>query len=92
MAYSHGPDQAATFKGSVDDAINGLLGQARSAKDAVADATLVLSGEKMADDMSDVELGGDMGDDFVNDIEADMGGDESASGGKENPLGREERD
>jgi len=46
----------------------------------------------MADDMSDVELGGDMGDDFVNDIEADMGGDESASGGKENPLGREERD
>ena len=46
MAYSHGPDQAATFRGSVDDAINGLLGQARSAKDAVADATLVLSGEK----------------------------------------------
>ena len=92
MAYSHGPDQAATFKDSVDDAINGLLGQARSAKDAVADATLVLSGEKVADDMSDVELGGDMGDDFADDIEADVGGDESASGEESNPLGREERD
>jgi len=91
MAYSHGPDQAATFKDSVDDAINGLLGQARSAKDAVADATLVLSGEKAADDMSDVELGGDMGSDFEDDITAEIGGDESASGEEENPLGREER-
>ena len=91
MAYSHGPDQAATFKGSVDDAINGLLGQARAAKDAVADATLVLSGEKMADDMSDVELGGDMGGDLEDDITADIGGDESASGEETNPLGREER-
>ena len=92
MAYSHGPDQAATFKDSVDDAINGLLGQARSAKDEVADATLVLSGEKAADDMSDVELGGDMGSDFEDDITAEIGGDESASGEEENPLGREERD
>jgi uncharacterized coiled-coil protein SlyX len=91
MAYSHGPDQAATFKGSVDDAINGLLGQARAAKDAVADATLVLSGEKMADDMSDVELGGDMGADLEDDITADIGGDESASGEEANPVGREER-
>ena len=91
MQYSHGPDQAATFRGSVDDAINGLLGQARSAKDAVSDATLVLSGEKMADDMGDVELGGDMGDDFADDITADIGGDESASGEKDSPLGREER-
>jgi len=91
MAYSHGPDQAATFKDSVDDAINGLLGQARSAKDAVADATLVLSGEKIADDMSDVELGGDMGADLEDDLTADIGGDESASGEEDNPLGREER-
>jgi hypothetical protein len=91
MAYSHGPDQASTFKGSVDDAINGLLGQARSAKDAVQDATLVLSGEKMADDMGDVELGGDMGDEMEDDITADFGGDESASGEESNPLGREER-
>ena len=91
MAYSHGPDQAATFKGSVDDAINSLLGQARSAKDAVQDATLVLSGEKMADDMGDVELGGDMGADLEDDITADIGGDESASGEESNPLGREER-
>ena len=91
MAYSHGPEQSATFKGSVDDAINGLLGQARSAKDAVQDATLVLSGEKMADDMSDVELGGDMGADLEDDITADFGGDEASSGEESNPLGREER-
>ena len=91
MAYSHGPDQASTFKGSVDDAINGLLGQARSAKDAVQDATLVLSGEKMADDMGDVELGGDMGADLEDDITADFGGDESSSGEETNPVGREER-
>ena len=92
MAYSHGPDQAATFKGSVDDAINGLLGQARSAKDAVQDATLVLSGEKMADDMGgDVELGGDMGADLEDDITADFGGDESGSGEESNPVGREQR-
>jgi len=91
MAYSHGPDQAATFKGSVDDAINSLLGQARSAKDAVQDATLVLSGEKMADDMGDVELGGDMGADLEDDITADFGGDESSSGEETNPVGREER-
>ena len=91
MAYSHGPEQSATFKGSVDDAINGLLGQARSAKDAVQDATLVLSGEKMADDMGDVELGGDMGADLEDDITADFGGDESSSGEETNPVGREER-
>ena len=91
MAYSHGPEQSATFKGSVDDAINGLLGQARSAKDAVQDATLVLSGDKVADDMSDVELGGDMGADLEDDITADFGGDEASSGEESNPLGREER-
>lgn len=97
MAYSHGPEQAQSFKASVDDAISGLLGQARSAKDAVADATLVLSGEKSGDDMSsDVELGGDMGDDMEADISADVddeiAGDISASGEEGNPLGREKRD
>ena len=96
MAYSHGPEQAQTFKSSVDDAISGLLGQARSAKDAVADATLVLSGEKASDDMSsDIEMGGDMGDDIDQDISADVGdeiaGDISASGDEANPLGREKR-
>jgi len=96
MAYSHGPEQAQSFKSSVDDAISGLLGQARSAKDAVADATLVLSGEKSTDDMSsDIEMGGDMGDDIDQDISADVedeiAGDISASGDEENPLGREKR-
>ena len=95
MSYSHGPDQSASFKDEVDQAIAGLLGQARSAKDAVNNAVLVLSGEAPASDMgaTDMELGGDMQDDMESDIEADIaGGDESAAGPVDEPLGRAKRD
>ena len=44
MAYTHGHG-AETFKSSVDTAIAGLLDSARSTKDAVNNAALVLSGE-----------------------------------------------
>ena len=93
MAYSHGPEQSASFKDAVDGAVAGLLDQARSAKDAVNNAVLVLSGEAPAADMSaDVELGGDMADDMESDIESDiMGGDESMSGPEDEPLGRAKR-
>ena len=93
MAYSHGPEQSASFKDAVDGAVAGLLDQARSAKDAVNSAVLVLSGEAPAADMSsDVELGGDMADDMESDIESDiMGGDESMSGPEDEPLGRAKR-
>ena len=44
---------------------------------------------------SDIEMGGDMGDDIDQDISADVGdeiaGDISASGDEANPLGREKR-
>ena len=94
MSYSHGPEVAASFKSSVDGAVAGLLDNARSAKDAVNDAVLVLSGEAPASDMAatDVELGGDMVDDMEDDIESDiMGGDESMSGPEDEPLGRAKR-
>ena len=96
MAYSHGSEQASSFKESVNDAISGLLGQARSTKDTVNDAVLVLNGEKPSNDMaSDIEIGGDMQDDFEDDVELDgdafAGGDEAASGPDEEPLGRVKR-
>ena len=99
MAYSHGADQSTTFKSSVDEAISGLLDNARSAKDAVNNAVLVLSGEQPATDTmapSEEEIGGDMGDDFEDDVEADIdtdvvGGDEAMSGPAEEPLGRARR-
>ena len=43
MVYTHGPEQVETFKSSVDTAIAGLLDSARSTKDAVNNAALVLS-------------------------------------------------
>lgn len=97
MAYSHGPEQSASFKDEVDQAIAGLLGQARSAKDAVNNAVLVLSGEAPASDMgaTDMELGGDMAADMEDDIAADMdmtGGDEASAGPVDEPLGRAKRD
>ena len=96
MAFSHGPEQSAAFKQASDSAIAGLLGQARSTKDAVNDAVLVLMGDKPADDMAatGAELGGDMGADMEDDISMDMdltGGDESMAGPEDEPLGRAKR-
>ena len=96
MAYSHGPEQSAAFKEATDSAIAGLLGQARSTKDAVNDAVLVLTGQQPASDMAatGAELGGDMGADMEDDISMDMdltGGDDSMSGPEDEPLGRAKR-
>jgi hypothetical protein len=96
MAYSHGPEQSGSFKDAVDQAIAGLLGQARSAKDSVNNAVLTLSGEAPSSDMgaTDTELGGDMGADMEDDIAGDMdltGGDDSAAGPVDEPLGRAKR-
>ena len=96
MAYSHGPEQSAAFKEATDSAIAGLLGQARSTKDAVNDAVLVLTGQQPTSDMAatGAELGGDMGDDMEDDISMDMelsGGDESMAGPEDEPLGRAKR-
>ena len=95
MAYSHGADQSASFKGSVDGAIAGLLDNARQAKEAVNSAVLTLTGEAPATDMGagDMELGGDMQDDMGDDIAADIAGaDDAAAGPVDEPLGRAKRD
>lgn len=94
MAYSHGADQSAAFKGSVDGAIAGLLDNARQAKEAVNNAVLQMTGEAPASDMTaDMEMGGDMQDDMEDDISADVaGGDESMAGPVDEPLGRAKRD
>ena len=91
---THINEQAETFKSSVDQAIAGLLDSARSTKDAVNNAALVLSGEAPAGDMEPAtsEVGGDMQDDMEDDIAADLGGDEASSGEVDEPLGRSKRD
>ena len=93
MAYSHGADQSASFKGSVDQAIAGLLDNARQAKEAVNNAVLTLTGQAPADDMSaGAELGGDMSADMEDDITADVAGaDASMAGPVDEPLGRAKR-
>jgi hypothetical protein len=90
MAYTHGPEQSEAFKSSVDSAISSLLDSARSTKDAVNNAALVLSGEAPAGDMepATAEVGGDMQDDMEDDIAADLGGDEASAGEVDEPLGR----
>ena len=84
---THMGPQAETFKSSVDQAIAGLLDSARSTKDAVNNAALVLSGEAIPGDMEPTaEVGGDMQDDMEDDIAADpVGGDEASSGEVDEP-------
>jgi hypothetical protein len=94
MAYSHGADQSASFKGSVDSAIAGLLDNARQTKEAVNNAVLTLTGQAPAADMGagDMELGGDMAADMEDDITADVAGaDDSMAGPVDEPLGRAKR-
>ena len=94
MAYSHGADQSASFKGSVDSAIAGLLDNARQTKEAVNNAVLTLTGQAPAADMGagDMELGGDMSADMEDDITADVAGaDDSMAGPADEPLGRAKR-
>ena len=94
MSYSHGPEQSASFKSTVDGAIAGLLDNARQTKDAVNNAVLTLSGDAPAADMeAGAELGGDMAADMEDDITADdlAGADASMAGPVDEPLGRAKR-
>lgn len=95
MSYTHGRDQAEQFRSSVDSSISDLLDSARSAKDSVNNAVLVLTGEASPDDgmMGGDTIGGDMSDDFEDDISMDdpLGGDVSKSGPMDEPLGRAKR-
>ena len=93
MSYQYGADKAASFNTAVASQLETLLGSLKSAKEAVNNEVLVLTGEapapsEMAPADSDL---GDMEDDGA-DLEAPVddltGGDDSASGPEEEPLGR----
>ncbi len=93
MSYQYGADKAASFNTAVASQLETLLGSLKSAKEAVNNEVLVLTGEAPApSDMApaDSDLG-DMEDDGE-DLEAPAddltGGDDSASGPEEEPLGR----
>jgi len=92
MSYTHGQESAQQFKSSVDGSIDELLQSARSAKEAVNNAVLVLSGDAQPEDTMGGEevVGGDMSDDFDDDIATDMGDDMNA-GPVDEPLGRAKR-
>tara|TARA_Y100000593_G_scaffold15596_1_gene30621 strand:+ start:2496 stop:3365 length:870 start_codon:yes stop_codon:yes gene_type:complete len=95
MSYQYGGDAAANFNTAVASQLETLLGSIKSAKEAVNNEVLVLTGEAPAQsDMSatDSDLG-DMGSDIedpVDDLPADdlTGGDDAASGPVDEPLGR----
>ena len=95
MSYQYGGDAAANFNTAVASQLETLLGSIKSAKEAVNNEVLVLTGEAPAQsDMSatDSDLG-DMGTDIedpVDDLPADdlTGGDDAASGPVDEPLGR----
>ena len=93
MSYQYGADKAASFNTAVASQLETLLGSLKSAKEAVNNEVLVLTGEAPAPSEmgpADSDLG-DMEDDGE-DLEAPAddltGGDDSASGPEEEPLGR----
>ena len=96
MSYQYGADKAASFNQAVASQLETLLGSLKSAKEAVNNEVLVLTGEAPAQsDMAPADS--DLGDmetdtDDATDLEAPAddltGGDDSASGPEEDPLGR----
>ena len=96
MSYHYGADKAASFNQAVASQLETLLSSAKTAKEAVNNEVLVLTGEAPAQsDMAPADS--DLGtmDDDGEDLEAPAddltGGDDSASGPEENPLGRAEK-
>mgnify|MGYP005728819481 FL=1 len=93
MSYQYGADKAASFNQAVASQLETLLGSLKSAKEAVNNEVLVLTGEAPApSDMApaDSDLGGmeDDGEDLEAPADDLTGGDDSASGPEEEPLGR----
>ena len=93
MSYHYGADKAASFNQAVSSQLETLLASAKTAKEAVNNEVLVLTGEAPAQsDMAPADS--DLGtmDNDGEDLEAPAddltGGDDSASGPEENPLGR----
>ena len=93
MSYQYGADKAASFNQAVASQLETLLGSLKSAKEAVNNEVLVLTGEAPAPSEmgpEDSDLGGmeDDGEDLEAPADDLTGGDDSASGPEEDPLGR----
>ena len=93
MSYQYGADKAASFNQAVASQLETLLGSLKSAKEAVNNEVLVLTGEAPAPSEmgpADSDLGGmeDDGEDLEAPADDLTGGDDSASGPEEDPLGR----
>jgi len=99
MSYQYGADKASAFNQSVASQLETLLGSLKSAKEAVNNEVLVLTGEAPAQsdmapadsDLGDMETDTDAGTDLEAPADDLTGGDDSASGPEENPLGRAEK-
>ena len=96
MSYQYGADKASAFNANVATQLETLLASAKSAKEAVNNEVLVLTGEAPAQsdmapadsDLGDMETDADDGTDLEAPADDLTGGDDSASGPEENPLGR----
>tara|TARA_B100000963_G_scaffold22543_1_gene16904 strand:+ start:890 stop:1792 length:903 start_codon:yes stop_codon:yes gene_type:complete len=96
MSYQYGADKASAFNASVATQLETLLASAKTAKEAVNNEVLVLTGEAPAPSEmgpADSDLGSmdDGGEDLEAPADDLTGGDDSASGPEENPLGRAEK-
>ena len=99
MSYQYGADKASAFNQSVASQLETLLGSLKSAKEAINNEVLVLTGEAPAQsdmapadsDLGDMETDTDAGTDLEAPADDLTGGDDSASGPEENPLGRAEK-
>jgi len=96
MSYQYGADKAASFNQAVASQLETLLASIKSAKEAVNNEVLVLTGEAPApsdmgpadSDLGDMETDADDGEDLEAPVDDLTGGDDSASGPEEDPLGR----
>ena len=96
MSYQYGADKAAAFNQAVASQLETLLASIKTAKEAVNNEVLVLTGEAPAPSEmgpADSDLGSmdDDGEDLEAPADDLTGGDDSASGPEENPLGRAEK-
>ena len=93
MSYQYGADKAASFNTAVASQLETLLASIKTAKEAVNNEVLVLTGEAPAPSEmgpADSDLGAmdDEGEDLEAPADDLTGGDDSASGPEAEPLGR----
>ena len=102
MKFAFGPQRSKEFEATAQSAITQAMNNVRHAKDEMGNAILKIEGglltNDMADDLDDTpsDVESDLGDEEVgDDLEAaldDFGGDDSAAGPEDEPLGRAKKE